>query len=1331
MQELYQKYKIVIFDIEGEDFREYAFKFNGDKVHLEKRKDGRINMNPLSHALNNADIIVGHNIRDWDKRLLKERKVENLIIPDNKIWDTLEIELLLARDLSRRQYKLNTSHTASDDVVLTGKLFFSQISYLVSIKDSEDFNECVNALSGEVQSFAICAAKSPIGTYSYEENDNSFFLQEINPLHELLPEDSIQNNNLKTLIISPQVLWPVLLESDAFCYGDGYSHDIQFISRNNEVSLAYQHIIHDYQIPKNSSTQELLFFTAISRWEHEGIERPIQLPEVLTSFIVKHPDCLELIDSNTVCLDSKDSLSQSIADFDQVYFIGGEKCLFDDRNVDELYQLAHEPFEGKCIDIPIVFPHQKFFPVVLSLQQNEDVSHEWIRRIGIVEAEIPDIDMQSGKIVVIGNDDYSAFSRFLQMNILRNAWETWETKKEKIKLSRQIELALRDKKTIVISCNAFLSLTRMISGSAIIYFDCLPSFNTAETGTRLLENYINGLRHYASQLFNQPYVAFLLDPKDSISCKQVSLSWPESIRKSNLKKAIQQFSSEIVFQDLEEWIRITWGYATLKEFQNRVLSRICEDNSHNYLALAPTGAGKSVVFQALALYRKMKFNIKGHLTIVVTPLQALMQNQVQKIIERFPEIKDNVAAIVNRDEDDQSYSEVLRALSLIEKGDICLLYISPERFRNHRFIGSVEKFLKRKENQVDMIVFDEAHCISLWGADFRPDYIYAARKSVDWQRDHVFPVVLFSATVSEAIKRDIRRSIPFDDEHVIMDPEMAFPVKENISFGFYKVEDKIHSLTDLIRRGNLININHIGQGKAVDDSDKMLIFSKFRDDTEEYSKAFIKKNHMSLPTLHKYVDYYHAGLSSELRRHKERLFSNQDGERIEVLFATKAFGMGMDIPNIHCVFHTSPPDYIDDYLQEIGRSGRDGKSSSTICLFNDKDARVEDNRALKWEDIENLFSRIKDFFKRFFTNQSIIGKELVIPYCLFDSTDEKDIRKAFSLALNWLSDEEGLIRVKSSCSRPTIVYIKLLRPDKPAINVFGPLFANVYSVIREVGLRYPDTDYYPVEVNELISRCDLSSVSKLLDLLRLGAGRYYDLTQSDIRISLHHSNYRKDEIDEFKSNKKYDIQKLRVLNKALGYLYSREGVEVESLIQGAINADNKETGWRDFYRIALLDHNLSYTTKILTTYVRKDDVVRDCKEIMKTAVEYESKGRNLISIEDFPKMVDPFLCMRFLKNLQYLSDCGLGYDGIEVQLLSDQDIKESTNPMDLRAKDSFDLQLQTFSLRKKCMSYLIKKCGVSSSVNDAWEQRPQIMDFINCYLKQKDVDGLRSLINDA
>ena len=358
-----------------------------------------------------------------------------------------------------------------------------------------------------------------------------------------------------------------------------------------------------------------------------------------------------------------------------------------------------------------------------------------------------------------------------------------------------------------------------------------------------------------------------------------------------------------------ETLKEYWGYDAFRPKQEEIVNAALD--GRDVLAILPTGGGKSVCFQVPAM-------IKEGVAIVVTPLIALMKDQVQNLTAKGIRALCIHAGMGRR--------EVDNALNNALYGDFKFLYVSPERLGTRLF----QSYLQ--EMNVSFIVVDEAHCISQWGYDFRPDYLQIGkiRELVD------APVIALTATATPQVADDIMERLVFKGKCLI---KSGFE-RPNLSYIVRHTEDKL---------GQLLNICNSVDGTGI-------IYVRSRKKTEELS-AFLVSNGVS-------ASFYHAGLGQQSRTDRQEQWKS---DKIRVMVCTNAFGMGIDKPDVRFVIHFDVPDSPEAYFQEAGRGGRDGKRSFAVMLWNSSDVKrlrqLETVSFPSLEYIEDIYHKVHIFYQ--------------------------------------------------------------------------------------------------------------------------------------------------------------------------------------------------------------------------------------------------------------------------------------------------------------------------------------------------------------------------------
>lgn len=353
-----------------------------------------------------------------------------------------------------------------------------------------------------------------------------------------------------------------------------------------------------------------------------------------------------------------------------------------------------------------------------------------------------------------------------------------------------------------------------------------------------------------------------------------------------------------------------WGFDDFKGSQNEIIEALLSGG--DVLALMPTGGGKSVCFQVPAL-------VKEGICLVVSPLVALMQDQVQVLKQKGIKAIGLTGGIARQ--------EVENLLDNCIYGNYKFLYLSPERLQ--------QPLIKERILQmpVNLIAIDEAHCISEWGHDFRPTY---RQCSIIRELHPDIPMIALTATATEKVANDILQNLKMENVTVYKD---SFK-RDNIAFIVQHRADKNYAVHQLFKR----------------DTKSGIVYVRSRKDAVLLSNT-LKSNGES-------ADFFHGGLTSFEKREKLNAWLN---DHIRIMVATNAFGMGVDKPDVGTVVHYQLPDSIENYYQEAGRAGRDRSLARAILLVNENDMERAKNQFLASQpDVsftKKVFKKLNTFFQ--------------------------------------------------------------------------------------------------------------------------------------------------------------------------------------------------------------------------------------------------------------------------------------------------------------------------------------------------------------------------------
>lgn len=414
-----------------------------------------------------------------------------------------------------------------------------------------------------------------------------------------------------------------------------------------------------------------------------------------------------------------------------------------------------------------------------------------------------------------------------------------------------------------------------------------------------------------------------------------------------------------------------WGYDSFRPLQEDIILSLLDGK--DTLALLPTGGGKSITFQVPGLV------YEDGLTIIISPLISLMKDQVDNL--KRQKIK-AVYFFSN-----MTTTEWRIAWEHLTKGKAKFLYITPERLQNPNFINELRNL------KIRFIIVDEAHCISQWGYEFRPSYLKISelRKIIP-----EVPVLALTATARPDVANDIMRQLRFKKDNII---RKSF-IRDNINFIVRESNVKISQLLNILLKTSGCSI----------------VYTRSRKGTKRLAE-FLLNNDIS-------ATYYHAGLSSEEKKENQDKWKN---DHVRVMVATNAFGMGIDKPDVRIVIHYDIPSSPEEYFQEAGRAGRDGKNSYAVLLVSPTDKAVLSRRLTSAfpprADIKDIYNRICIYLKYDIGDGYDRVKEFDLSdFCRTYSLQENKVKASIRLLensgyLHFIEEGDQRSRVQFRCDR--------------------------------------------------------------------------------------------------------------------------------------------------------------------------------------------------------------------------------------------------------------------------------------------------------------------------
>lgn len=475
-----------------------------------------------------------------------------------------------------------------------------------------------------------------------------------------------------------------------------------------------------------------------------------------------------------------------------------------------------------------------------------------------------------------------------------------------------------------------------------------------------------------------------------------------------------------IHQVLKEY----WGFTSFRPLQEDIIQSVL--TGRDTLALLPTGGGKSICFQVPAMVQK-------GIAVVVSPLIALMNDQVQNLKAR------NIPAIALTS--GLTYRELDLGLDNCVHGRYKFLYLSPERLKSEL----VQERLKRMK--VNLLVVDEAHCISQWGYDFRPPYLSIAevRKLLSDT-----PVLALTATATPAVVEDIQDKLAFREKKLL---KKSF-YRPNLSYNVHHSESKWSKTLEILSRIR-------GSG---------IIYVRNRKATVEIAQ-WLRNNNVS-------ADFYHAGLETKDRNAKQEAWLKG---RSRIMVCTNAFGMGIDKPDVRTVLHLDLPESLEAYFQEAGRAGRDGQAAYSVVLVGPSDLNDLKGRYLNsFPDIE-FIRKLYQALGNYLQVATGTGEGSSFSFNFGEFIRHYDLPALTAYQALQIMEKEGLLGMSENFSQPSRVMLQVSRTHlydfqlrNPQVDVF------IKTLVRSYGGL--DVEYTSISEYLLASRLK-TSVEKVKQAL--------------------------------------------------------------------------------------------------------------------------------------------------------------------------------------------------------------------------------------------------------
>ncbi len=589
-----------------------------------------------------------------------------------------------------------------------------------------------------------------------------------------------------------------------------------------------------------------------------------------------------------------------------------------------------------------------------------------------------------------------------------------------------------------------------------------------------------------------------------------------------------------------------WGYDTFRPLQAEIITAVLEGK--DVLALLPTGGGKSICFQVPAL-------AKDGICLVISPLIALIKDQVENLKNKGI----NTLAIYSG----MPFLEIKKTLQNAAYGNYKFLYVSPERLETALFLDYLPAL------NINLIAVDEAHCISQWGYDFRPAYLNIAKIR---EQIPTVPVLALTASATKNVQEDICEKLLFTNAAQSFQQSFARP---NLSYSIFNVASKQTKLLSILK-------NVSGSG---------IVYCKSRKHTKEIADL------LKLHALN--ADFYHAGLSNDERNTKQE---NWIKNKTRIICCTNAFGMGIDKPDVRVVVHYDVPDCLENYYQEAGRCGRDGKRAYAVLLYNDKEiTTLLQQPTIKFPDedtVKNVYIHLMNHLQV----PSGIGEGQSFDFDLstFSASFKIDILTA-TYCIKILEQENVLSCPETFFKPSTLVFAtdKISLEDFEKTNpVFEPLIKGLLRSYEGI-FDFPST-IYETQLAKFI-KMDVSTVKK--QLVHLHQNRLIVYTpQKDkpqiylVQNRMYNDSFKLNLVDYFIRKTNYENRIAAILNyientidcrsKLIGRYFNDTLITNCQICDNCINTNADELSPEDVEKITRELLSLAKTTSVTIKNIR-------------------------------------------------------------------------------------------------------------------------------------------------
>lgn len=1374
--------RIVIFDIEGDKDKglgwEFAYKQN-DNVYYEKALNGKLLLDEtqwekLENAITSSSIIVGHNIREWDYTLLKKRNPS--FGKDSEYlkntWDTIEIEILL--NPLRPSFALNAEngHIANNDVLATERLFMQQLYML--LKSIDDYYDRVKkylptAIISIIDNhYDIISSGRKFSKYDLNKHNQLFY----KPAYQDIPDiEKPKSGNL--LIVAEEDSWQTIFSKFSNFNVTFYSNRAldEYNTLNTELMLQ------DYSRRESIFEQALYdiandckkFKKKINIKAIPGIIRHAISDNNLLKFVSheKNPSiiCINPEKINDfgcdICFNNVFVLCNSL--IPRSSYINNSDKILDIIEKQSKYSIYRKTFPISPDSISILGikaePHKEYWisqPIpgeffVLSRLSKKSI-------VKVLKEKYPQA-LLGGMDINDYEEDFDESSQIPEdnENSTFSAGKYWASKLElfnkiptqtskilivythkqaesaqkylnipyarKDNIRKVFDQALEQQHNVITVIQDLLDCQIYDFESSFDFIFIDKALFSKQGNGRCFELVREQLKKRLSLFGHGSQIKFLDD-----------CSIPDDATDEQIAKAEECFGKKdnkiLTDEDITPllgWIKDKFRIQEFRGLQESAIKKVIEykGSQRNFLTILPTGGGKSVIFQGPILFKAIEKGSKK-LSLVITPLQALMEDQVKDLIDKG--FDSSLIACINANTPSE---EKKRIINNIRKHKVCLLYISPERLMNRVFFHRVIQTAALYQG-IDSIIFDEAHCITAWGMDFRSDYILALRKCLELQKNYKgITIQMFTATLPWQSKEDLKAEIQFGKNDCNILPALnseeynnsLCPIRDHIELQINKIdagkeESNITKLQYILNNLDENAIDNLTSGRS-----RMIVFTYSRSDAEESAEWL--KGQIQSEYLRERINFFHARIE---RHEKERRIRQFKDGQILILCSTKAFGLGMNIPNIHYLFHLTPPTFIEDYLQEVGRAARKTDKDEyvpymeafpivnekrepvkAICYYTQSDIenRLERIQRLYWDDVHESFECIKAYVSNFNNNPKghyIIPVDLLASKERTDSESKnlshnEDIVEKFLQCLGWLSRPEGLNRIELGFRCPDS-YDLGFNSNIGGISEGSQLG----KLIKEIKNKHINSRII-LQANSIIGNPDLSidSVEDLESIIddgvRLGV---FNREYMHISISLKNKKYLKDFIGGY-------TDKIDILSKLCSALNIKNtdinGFDLDQFLDESLKDCNSEA--KKKYFITVIKESWKFFIQLNQIYTT-EEIESNCLSLIRAisgttaeSVSWSILENSIDAKNDRDKLK---LFLLATSELSLTTKGSADTDFIEISILDNRELNENEDK-DSKAKE----ELNNFYSNKQ------SRAGAMCGLIEEFESSEKTKEFIREY----------------